>query len=247
MKKIILTTLMLCSAIAFSQEIKYGVKGGLNISNLRGDYPEFSPATTGADEASFKNKSLIGFHFGGFLEFQVNNKFSIQPELLLSTQGSELELKATSFENSDGTGEKDTEILTQRINLTYINIPIMLKYKVLEKLNIEFGPQIGYAISGKSTWNFEGTDDESEEIKINLFKDGTYQFQGGTLEIKSALKRFDFGMNLGASYDVTEKFFIQTRYNLGLAVIDNNSTAGDNTKSWNLQNSVFQVSAGFRF
>ena len=64
MKKIILTSFMLCSVLAFSQEIKFGAKVGLNLSNLRGNYPVFNEQTTGADEADLKNKSVIGFHIG---------------------------------------------------------------------------------------------------------------------------------------------------------------------------------------
>ena len=77
MKKIILTSLMLCSAFAFSQEIKFGAKVGLNLSNLRGDYP------AGIDEHNAK----IGFNIGGFAEYEINDKFTLQPELLFSTQG----------------------------------------------------------------------------------------------------------------------------------------------------------------
>ena len=247
MKKIILTSLMLCSVFAFSQEIKFGAKVGLNNSNLKGNYPAFNEATTGADEANLKNKSVIGFHIGGFVEYQINEKFSIQPELLLSTQGNKVEFTTTYFEFSDGTGEKDTETLTQRPKITYINLPIMFKYKVLDKLSIEFGPQIGYVISGKSTWKFEGTDDDSEEIEIDLLNDGTYEFLGATLQVKKGLKRLDYGLNIGASYDITEKLFVQGRYNLGLSTIDDNSTNGTDTKSWDLKNSVIQISTGFRF
>jgi hypothetical protein len=32
-------------------------------------------------------KSKIGFHIGGFLEYSINTKFSIQPEVLYATQG----------------------------------------------------------------------------------------------------------------------------------------------------------------
>jgi hypothetical protein len=247
MKKIILTSFILCSVLAFSQEIKFGAKAGLNLSNLRGNYPVFNEQTTGADEADLKNKSVIGFHIGGFAEFVLNEKFSVQPELLLSKQGSKVEFTATFYEFSDGTGERDIETLTQRPKITYINLPIMFKYKVLEKLSIEFGPQIGYVISGKSAWTFEGTDDETEKIEIDLLKDGTYEFLGTTIVIKKGLNRLDYGLNIGASYDITEKLFIQGRYNLGLSTVDKNSTNGTDTKSWDLKNSVIQISTGYRF
>jgi len=40
---------MSCSVFAFSQEIKFGAKAGLNSPNLRSDYP------TGIDEHNSKN------------------------------------------------------------------------------------------------------------------------------------------------------------------------------------------------
>ena len=233
MKKIILTSLMLCSAFAFSQEIKFGAKVGLNISSLRGNYPAEIDET----------KSKIGFHIGGFAEYSINDKFALQPELLLSTQGGSSEVieyygGGTYFES-----------FKQTPKLTYINLPIMLKYKVIEKLSIEFGPQIGYLISAKSKWEYVDSTDpsENETIEVDLINDGTYTFGGTTVQVKPKTNRLDFGLNIGSSYDVTDKFFVQARYNLGLTVFDKNSTAGSSTNSWDLKNSVIQISTGYRF
>ena len=233
MKKIILTSLMLCSAFAFSQEIKFGAKVGLNISSLRGNYPAEIDET----------KSKIGFHIGGFAEYSINDKFALQPELLLSTQGGSSEVieyygGGTYFES-----------FKQTPKLTYINLPIMLKYKVIEKLSIEFGPQIGYLISAKSKWEYVDSTDpsENETIEVDLINDGTYTFGGTTVQVKPKTNRLDFGLNIGSSYDVTDKFFVQARYNLGLTVLDKNSTAGSSTNSWDLKNSVIQISTGYRF
>jgi len=233
MKKIILTSLILCTAIAFSQKIKYGAKVGLNISSLRGNYP------TEIDET----KSKIGFHIGGFAEYSINDKFSLQPELLISTQGG-------SSENIEYYGGGSYyESFTQTPKLTYLNLPLMLKYKVLEKLNVEFGPQIGYLISAKSKWEYVDSTDpsENETLVVDMLNDGTYIFGGTIFQYKSKVNRLDFGINLGASYDITKKLFVQARYNLGLSVLDKNSTAGTNTNSWDLKNSVFQISTGYRF
>jgi hypothetical protein len=224
---------MLCSAFAFSQEIKFGAKVGLNISSLRGNYPAEID----------KTKSKIGFHIGGFAEYSINDKFALQPELLLSTQGGSSEVieyygGGTYFES-----------FKQTPKLTYINLPIMLKYKVIEKLSIEFGPQIGYLISAKSKWEYVDSTDpsENETIEVDLINDGTYTFGGTTVQVKPKTNRLDFGLNIGSSYDVTDKFFVQARYNLGLTVFDKNSTAGSSTNSWDLKNSVIQISTGYRF
>jgi len=57
-----------------AQEVKFGVKGGLNFSTLTGD-------DTG-------NTDLVtSFHFGVVSEISLSEKFSFQPELLYSGQG----------------------------------------------------------------------------------------------------------------------------------------------------------------
>lgn len=234
MKKIILTSLMLCSTFAFSQEIKYGVKVGLNLSNLRGNYP---PAVT-------ETKSNIGFHFGGFAEYEINDKFTLQPELLFSTQGNTFGNK-TFY--GGGTYYDGAEY---NLNLNYLILPIIVKYKIIEKLNIEFGPQIGYLMSGKTKIDVtEDSRDPSQNysVEIDMLKDGTYNFGGTIVQAKASVNRLDFSLNLGVSYDITENMFLQGRYNLGLSTIDKNSTNGSSTNSWNMKNSVFQLSAGYRF
>jgi opacity protein-like surface antigen len=232
--------MMLCSVFTFSQEIKFGAKVGLNISRLRGNYP--TAGDPNGDEIAFDNKSKIGFHLGGFAEYKINKKFSLQPEFLISTQGGVFEVKFTEEGEPYPT-------FTQTSKLTYLSLPIMLKYKVLEKLSVEFGPQIGYLISAKSKWKFVDPSDPSENgtIQVDLLHDGTYTFNGSTVQVKPRVNRFDFGLNLGASYDLTEKIFIQGRYNFGISTVDKNSTNGVSTDSWNTKNSVIQISTGYKF
>ncbi len=154
MKKIILTAAAVFAfSFANAQDMKFGVKGGLNSSTL-----------LGVDGA----KSLIGVNLGGFVEFKVSDKFSVQPELLYSMQGVKTDME---------------------LKLNYINIPVMVKYAVADKFNLQVGPQIGFLMSA----NLDGVD----------YKDN--------------LKSIDFGVNFGAGYDFTKETFLDLRYNLGLA------------------------------
>ena len=75
----------------------------------------------------------------------------------------------------------------------------------------------------------------------------TYNVGGTTIQSKASANRLDFSLNIGSSYDITEKIFLQGRYNLGLSTVDKNSTNGSSTNSWNMKNGVFQLSAGYRF
>lgn len=64
------------TTVCMSQDIMYGVRGGLNISNL-----DFEP------DAEFENKHRNGFAFGGFVDFELSEKTSVLLELQWSAEG----------------------------------------------------------------------------------------------------------------------------------------------------------------
>lgn len=174
MKKIILSAIAIMAfSFANAQDVKFGVKGGLNFANLSGD---------------FNGDGVTSFHVGALAEFKLNEKFAVQPEILVSGQGSDF-------------GEGG---FNSMLKLTYLNVPIMAKYYVIEKLSLEAGPQIGFLLSAKNE----------------------------SLDVKDSFKSIDFGLNFGAGYDITEHFFAGIRYNVGLANIadisDNSDFKGHN-------------------
>ncbi|RZJ50008.1 MAG: PorT family protein, partial [Flavobacterium sp.] len=99
--------------------------------------------------------------------------------------------------------------------LSYLNVPIMAKYYVIEKLSLEAGPQIGFLLSAKNQVD----------------------------DLKDSFKSVDFGLNLGASYDITEHFFAGVRYNIGLSNIADVPDESD----YKTNNSVVSVSVGYKF
>lgn len=127
MKKI---TLALLGLLAFStnaiaqQEVKFGPKAGVNFTNL-----------SGLDESEMK----IGFHVGAVAEIKFNDKFSIQPEVVYSTQGA----KYSTVMIPNGTIEAE-------IKNDYINVPILGKYYFVEGLSLEFGPQFGFLMKSET-------------------------------------------------------------------------------------------------
>jgi opacity protein-like surface antigen len=200
MKKIILTVAAVFAfGFANAQETKFGVKGGLNVANISGDIED--------------NSSKVGFHVGGFVEIKVSDKFSVQPELLFSTQGSQAEYS----EDFGGT----VVSINEKINLSYLNIPVMAKYYVAEGFSLEAGPQIGFLTSAKYKLEAEGQEEEEDA--------------------KDDFESIDFGVNFGAGYDFTENLSAGLRYNVGLSNIAKDS---GNDK---ISNSVFSVSLGYKF
>ena len=78
--------------------------------------------------------SKTSFHIGGVVEIPISDSFSVQPELLYSSQGAKAE---SSFG-----GDVD-------FKLSYLNLPIMAKYYVAENFSLEAGPQVGLLLSAK--------------------------------------------------------------------------------------------------
>ena len=107
---------------------RFGVKGGVNLSNFnRGDVGT--------------QNMRIGFNVGLFTELAVGESFSIQPEILLSTKGN----RAT-YGQSGGVADIVGVEGDVKSNLTYIDIPVLAKVTISEVLNIHVGPYASYLI-----------------------------------------------------------------------------------------------------
>lgn len=126
--KILLTALLFVSISGFAQKFQLGVKAGANFSNFYG--ATFEDAT---------HKTLVGIHGGAFVSFFVGNHFAIQPEVLISTQG-------TKFEDVSTSTKED-------FKMTYLTIPVMAKFEFDGGFYLETGPEAGINISGGSFAN----------------------------------------------------------------------------------------------
>ncbi len=103
------------------------------------------------------------------------------------------------------------------LNFDYLVLPVMVKYFATEKFTLEAGPQIGFLLSAKAK-----TDEGSEDVK-------------------SGFNSTDFGVNLGAGYDVSEKVNLSLRYTAGLSNILKDA---GNDKGMNIN---IAIALGFKF
>ena len=128
MKKLILIFTFLIVGLVQSnaQMLKFGIKAGANFASLDGD------GVQGLD-------TYTSFHFGALVELKVFENFSLQPELLYSSQGAKV-----SEEN------------VKDINFTYMTVPTLAKfYLISDKLSIEAGPQFSFLINESVPDQFE--------------------------------------------------------------------------------------------
>ncbi|MGO3183744.1 MAG: porin family protein [Aequorivita sp.] len=118
---IAITLIFLISTASTSQNVQYGVKAGMNISKLSGN----------SNDPFSRYDGKVGFHLGGIIELALNEKFSIQPELLYSYQGTDINY-----------GERV-------VRLNNLQLPIIGKYYIVKGLSAEVGPVFSYLLSAK--------------------------------------------------------------------------------------------------
>ena len=111
MKKLSLLTAVILICLQSFGQLKFaaGIKGGLNFSNL--------------NLSTLSTSGTTGYHAGVFAQFRFS-KVAIQPEIILSQQGSVVDFK--------------------ELESSYINIPLIVKIYLAAGVNLQFGPQFGF-------------------------------------------------------------------------------------------------------
>ncbi len=133
-------------AMAQGEGLKFGAKGGLNITNLP------------SNETGYVSKSKLGLHLGGVANYGLGRRgnFSILAELLYSGQGAK-------YETVNASG--DTEMLPYSIS--YLTVPIQARYRLNFGLYFETGPYLafllGARVDGES--EFDSVDGSGNPIK----------------------------------------------------------------------------------
>ena len=169
-------------------------------------------------------KMLIGFHVGAFAEIKFNEKFAVQPEVVFSAQGAKEEYSETIA----GT----TVSYEGKAKINYINVPIMAKYYVAPSFAVEAGPYVGFLATANA---------EAKGTAGGV----TQEYDA---DIKDQTKSIDFGVGVGASFNMDSGLFIGARYNLGLSKIGKEYKEENVTvEAADMKNGVIQVSVGYKF
>lgn len=153
--------------------------------------------------------SRIGLNVGFAGEMMLNPTFAIESGLYYSMQGA-----------------KEGDL---KLNIDYINLPILAKYYAYQGLNFFAGPQLSFKASSKV---------KAGSISVDT-PDGM-------------IKNFDLGLNIGAGYQFDMGLQLSASYTYGLiGVLDTDvasEIAGISLKSKdNGNNSVIRINVGWRF
>ena len=184
---------------------------------------------------SADTKLKAGFHFGGFVEYGFNEKLWVEAGVDYSFQGTKIKsieykkIDLTSGHIETGKTELDVSINTQQLN-----VPLWVKYDIAG-----FRPKVGVNLGYLTKIEIKGEGDNQKEETQSL----------------PPKKRFDFGLGLGAEYNLPFGLFFDATFNLGLTNLSNESkTELDNQgrvssfrPSVEFKNRVIQIGVGYKF
>ncbi len=219
---IIITATLFLPNLQAQDNIKYGFKAGLNVSDWGGD-----AAATITDLVSltnvFETNPNFGFHVGSFMEIPVGGGLVIEPALLYSQKG--IKVKGRLPESLPGI----IDLLNVNATITnrahYIDMPIVAKYYVNEGFNIFAGPQLSYLASNKLNV-------EAGALGFNVLNQA--------LDINEGFRKLDVAMTAGLGYKLPNGFSLSASYDFGL-------TSLDDRNSFDVFNRVAKVSVGYMF
>lgn len=151
----------------------FGIKGGVNFSNLYVKDAE-------------KNKMLTGYNIGLFAKLPVSSTFAIQPELYFTTKGAQTTYNSTFINGS------------VQYNFNYLEVPLLFVVNISDNFNLHAGPYVSYMLNGKvKNKSNVGSVDFDEKINTedyNKFDAGIAAGAGVDLGAVSLGARYTYGL-----------------------------------------------------
>jgi len=172
--------------------VKYGIKVGLNFSNLN-----ITPVIDGVKPTD--NSSQMGIAAGFIVHIPLSDKWFINPEVLYSQKGASFNY---AFTHDYELNQRDEYKTTNPLTLSYVELNPTISYKANDKLALNFGPSVSFLI---------GEDYDYTQDPVRDITNTAHILTDGLVETAS----LDVGLNLGISYFFTEHFFVDSRVYTG--------------------------------
>ncbi len=179
---------------------KFDLIGGLNVSNV-----------INVNDPYFNTGTIAGFNGGVGLELPISYPFSFEPEVLYSGKGF--------------TAQTDYGQLTQRTN--WIDVPLLLKVRLVPGFNFVAGPQVQFLLSTQNT--FDNGYNQATQTTYNNAADG--------------YSKTVLGGVFGVGFDFSPNVELRLRYNIDFQ----STTIQGVTDNPNYNNQVWQIGLGFKF
>lgn len=226
---------MILSSAAFAQ-IGIAPELGINIANMRGDYTLMS--TSGEQNMKFKGGAKLGVRAGANVNINLGDRLQIQPGLFYSIKG---------FKSGEEQNRRNGYYLaptTENMTIHYAEIPVNVQYLFNDpgegRFFVGLGGYVGVAFSGKDKVN-----GSAPIFQNSTATEETRDLSFGNDAPSNDLRRFDFGGQANAGYQLRSGIFFRAMYQLGISNLlpQGNRTTGEST----LRSSNITASIGYVF
>lgn len=204
---------------------KVGFKGGLNLSNLYVD---------NADD----EQARFGWHAGVYGQLFSSEAFAIQPEINYSTKGTGVTY------GSVGQGGVNLNH-DQRINLHYLDIPVLAVFKLGRAAEIHAGPYWAYLLNAEIRNNDGDPNNQFDTQDRDNFEDWDYGLVGGIgFNLGQAAQlgvRYNYGLNEIANSGEARRVFGNARNQVAQLYLSINLNAGERSDRYNTYDSAYDT------
>ena len=232
MKKFFMMAALMVVAVSANAQFEPGTfsiqpKLGANISWLS-NTPNMALDNLGNKKIELDKSPIAGALVGVEAEYQLANMFSLAAGLNFSMQGSGW----SDFDEK--IDDVKFEIKDNKMNLSYINVPVVANVYLFKGFAIKAGVQVGFLVGANYEVTATYRDDKASQNLSTKFDQS----------IKDECKKVDLSIPIGVSYQVpTIPIVIDARYNLGLTKVIKESEEGYK----DLKNNVIQLTVGYKF
>jgi hypothetical protein len=171
---------------------------------------------------------VLRLHAGLLAERRHSEKLAFLSGLLFSTKG-------TRYSGDYFDGNQNVSVSYTKL-LSYLELPLLLRYHQSEKWSLLFGPQLSFLLDAKI---------KNDENAQRLFE------VPETEDAKDYYAKFDVGLNLGAAYTINERIALMLIYQYGLLKIGvdevYNNNGGFEEQKYAVYNRVLLLSLIYTF
>lgn len=237
MKRIVLSLATVALAGGVMAQLNIGAKAGLN-------YTIISTKVDPEPDEKPESASGIGFHLGGFLQYNFSDMLGLRPELLYSARGFQENQTTTTTFDVFGTTTTTVSKSDNKASYSYLEIPILLAIQPSESFAIHVGPGFGLLMGGKVKSSGESTTTTTSGGSSSTT---TSSFDGeiSGSDVTDGLNKLEIGAVIGLGYQLEGGLGFDLRYWRGLNTLNKDTEFGSTTVKQNTNMIQFSVCYAF--
>jgi opacity protein-like surface antigen len=209
--------LLLSVAAVAQSKVSYGIRAGVTNAGIDGEAVKSFENLLGNVNGAVAGRNKTGFYGGGFVSIPLSEKVSLEPGISYTQRGYELR-------GNIGLKEMDIISATSRLNLGYIELPVLVRAN-FKGLQLFAGPQVGYLAAAN-------LHTRAGALGFNFINDRR--------NVKGQFNELDASLTGGVGYQFGNGLRVEAAYDHGFSRM----ISGSNVEAYNR---TVKLGLGFRF